>query len=302
MLHVTIRQLKIFEAVARQLSITRAAEELHLSQPAVSMQMKKLAEAVGQPLMEQEGKRVRLTGAGQELVGTARDVLMSLKRFELGLVARKGLSSGYLRLAAITTATYFVPRLLGEFAKLYPGVKVTLRVFNREQALESLAGGLEDLYVLGQPPEDLPVTAEPFLTNPLVVIAHPDHALAHKRRIPLRHLADEPWLMREPGSGTRKAVERLFAGKGLAIAPRMELGGNEAIKQAVLAKLGIAVLSRHTLALHRSDLFAILDVEGFPILRQWHAVYPARKPLTVVARTFLDFLLAYGREYDTRPA
>jgi DNA-binding transcriptional LysR family regulator len=299
MLHVTIRQLKIFEAVARQLSITRAAEELHLSQPAVSMQMKKLAEVVGQPLMEQDGKRVRLTGAGEELAISAREVIRSLKRFELGLVARKGLAGGFLRLAAITTATYFVPRLLGEFAKLHPGVKVSLRVVNREQALESLAAGLEDLYVLGQPPVNLAVTAQPFMDNPLVVIAAPDHPLALKRNIPLARLIEEPWLMREEGSGTRKAVERLFASQGLALTPRMELGGSEAIKQAVLAGLGISVLSQHSLALHSPDQFAILDAKGFPIRRQWHAVYPAERPLTVVARTFLDFLLTYGKSHDT---
>ncbi len=299
MLHLTIRQLKIFEAVARQLSITRAAEELHLSQPAVSMQMKKLADVVGQPLMEQEGKRVRLTAAGEELAISAREVITSLKRFELGLVARKGLAGGYLRLAAITTATYFVPRLLGEFAKLHPGVKVSLRVVNREQALESLAAGLEDIYVLGQPPVNMPITAQPFMDNPLVVIAAPDHPLARKRNIPLERLIEEPWLMREEGSGTRKAVERLFASQGLALAPRMELGGSEAIKQAVLAGLGISVLSRHSLALHSPDQFAILDAKGFPIRRQWHAVYPAERPLTVVARTFLDFLLAYNKSHDS---
>lgn len=299
MLHLTIRQLKIFEAVARQLSITRAAEELHLSQPAVSMQMKKLADAVGQPLMEQEGKRVRLTAAGEDLATSAREVIRSLKHFELGLVARKGLTSGFLRLAAITTATYFVPRLLGEFAKLHPGVKVSLRVVNREQALESLAAGLEDIYVLGQPPENLAITAQPFMDNPLVVIASPDHPLARKRNIPLERLAEEPWLMREDGSGTRKAVERLFASRGIGLTPRMELGGSEAIKQAVLAGLGISVLSRHSLALHSPGQFAILDAKGFPIMRQWHAVYPAERPLTVVSRTFLDFLLAYGKEHDT---
>ncbi|TCS72415.1 DNA-binding transcriptional LysR family regulator [Sulfuritortus calidifontis] len=299
MLPLTIRQLKIFEAVARQLSITRAAEELHLSQPAVSMQMKKLAEVVGQPLLEQDGKRVRLTGAGEELAISAREVIRSLKRFELGLVARKGLAGGFLRLAAITTATYFVPRLLGEFAKLHPGVKVALRVVNREQALESLAAGLEDLYVLGQPPVNLAVTAQPFMENPLVVIAAPDHPLALKRNIPLTRLIEEPWLMREEGSGTRKAVERLFASQGLALTPRMELGSSEAIKQAVLAGLGISVLSQHSLALHSPDQFAILDAKGFPIRRQWHAVYPAERPLTVVARTFLDFLLTYGKSHDT---
>ena len=298
MLHLTLRQLQVFESAARHLSLSRAAEELHLSQPGVSMQMKKLTEAVGQPLMEQNGKRVQLTDQGQELVAASREILGALKRFELSLVARQGLTKGSLRLVAISTATYFVPRLLGEFAQLHPGVKVSLRVTNREQVLETLAAGLEDLYILGQPPEGLAVTAIPFMDNPLVVLAAPDHPLAHKKHISLARLAEEPWLLREPGSGTRKAVERIFAESGLTLTPRMELGNNEAIKQAVLTGLGISVLSRHTLALHDPAQFAILDVQGFPILRQWYAVYPAGRQRTVVARTFLDFLLSHGTRND----
>lgn len=294
MLHLTLRQLQVFESVARHLSLSRAAEELHLSQPGVSMQIKKLVEAVGQPLFDQNSKRLRLTDQGQDLVSTAREMLGAMRRYEHSLVARRGLTQGRLRLVAITTATYFVPRLLGEFARLHPGIQVSLRVTNREQVLESLAAGMDDLYVLGQPPEGLAVTAIPFLENPLVVLAAPDHALAAQRHIPLARLAEEPWLMREPGSGTRKAVERLFSEQGLALATRMELGSNEAIKQAVLAGLGISVLSRHTLSLHAPDQFAILDVDGFPILRQWYAVYPAARQQTVVARTFLDFLLSNG--------
>ena len=294
MLHLTLRQLQVFESVARHLSLSRAAEELHLSQPGVSMQLKKLAEAVGHPLLEHTGKRVKLTIQGQELVAAAREILGSVKRYELSLVARQGLTGGNLRIVAITTATYFVPRLLGEFSKRHPGVKVSLRVNNREQVLSSLAAGLEDLYVLGQPPEGLAVTAIPFLENPLVVLAAPDHPLAHKKNIPLARLAEEPWLLREPGSGTRKAVERLFADQGMQLTARMELGSNEAIKQAVLAGLGISVVSRHTLTLHAPDQFAILDAIGFPILRQWYAVYPAGRQRSVVARTFLDFLLSDG--------
>jgi LysR family transcriptional regulator, low CO2-responsive transcriptional regulator len=298
MLHLTLRQLQVFESAARHLSLSRAAEELHLSQPGVSMQMKKLSEAVGQPLMEQNGKRVQLTDQGQELVSAAREILGALKRFELSLVARTGLTQGNLRLVAISTATYFVPRLLGAFAQLHPGVKASLRVANREQLLETLAAGLEDLYILGQPPEGLAVTAIPFMDNPLVVLAAPDHPLAHKKHISLARLAEEPWLLREPGSGTRKAVERLFAENNLSFSPRMELGNNEAIKQAVLAGLGVSVLSRHTLALHDPAQFAILDVQGFPIMRQWYAVYPAGRQRTVVARTFLDFLLSHGTLHD----
>ena len=219
MLNLTLRQLQVFESTARHLSLSRAAEELHLSQPGVSMQIKKLSEAVGQPLLVLNGKRVQLTDQGQELVGAARDILGALKRFELSLVARTGLAKGNLRLVAISTATYFVPRLLGEFAQLHPGVKASLRVANREQLLESLSAGLEDLYILGQPPEGLAVTAFPFMDNPLVVLAAPDHPLAHKKHISLARLAEEPWLMREPGSGTRKAVERLFADHGLSLTP-----------------------------------------------------------------------------------
>lgn len=292
MLHLTLRQLQVFECAARHLSLSRAAEELHLSQPGVSMQLKKLAEAVGHPLLEQAGKRLKLTDHGHDLVATAREVLGAVKKFEMSLVARRGLTGGRLRIVAITTATYFIPRLLGEFSKPHPGVKLSLRVTNREQVLESLSSGLDDLYILGQPPEGLAVTAIPFLENPLVVLAAPDHPLASKRHIPLARLAEEPWLLREPGSGTRKAVERLFATSGITLTPRMELGGNEAIKQAVLAGLGISVLSRHALSLHRPDQFAILDVKGFPIQRQWYVVYPAGRQTSVVARAFLDFLLA----------
>ncbi len=296
MLHLTLRQLQVFESAARHLSLSRAAEELHLSQPGVSMQLKKLAEVVGHPLLEQTGKRVKLTDQGQELVATAREILGAVKSYELSIVARQGLTGGNLRIVAITTASYFIPRLLGEFSKRHPGVKVSLRVTNREQVLTSLTAGLDDLYILGQPPEGLAVTAIPFLENPLVVLAAPDHVLARTKHIPLARLAQEPWLLREPGSGTRKAVERLFADHGLRLAPRMELGSNEAIKQAVLAGLGISVVSRHTLTLHASGQFAILDAVGFPIPRQWYAVYPAGRMRSVVARTFLDFLLSDGNK------
>jgi DNA-binding transcriptional LysR family regulator len=298
MLHLTLRQLQVFESTARHLSLSRAAEELHLSQPGVSMQLKKLGEAVGHPLLEQNSKRVKLTDQGQELVATAREILGAVKRYELSLVARQGLTQGTLRLVVISTASYFIPRLLGVFAQMHPGVKISLRVTNRELVLESLTAGLDDLYVLGQPPEGLAVTAIPFMDNPLVVLAAPDHPLAKARHIPLSRLADEPWLLREPGSGTRKAAERLFAENGLTLKPRMELGNNEAIKQAVLTGLGISVLSHHTLALHDPAQFAVLDVQGFPIIRQWYAVYPAGRQRSVVARTFLDFLLSHGSRHD----
>jgi DNA-binding transcriptional LysR family regulator len=301
MLHLTLRQLQVFESTARHLSLSRAAEELHLSQPGVSMQLKKLAEAVGHPLIEQSSKRVRLTDQGQELVTTAREILGAVKRYELSLIARQGLTQGTLRLVAISTASYFIPRLLSKFAQVHPGVKISLCVTNRELVLHSLTSGLEDLFILGQPPEGLAVTAIPFMENPLIVLAAPDHPLAKVRNIPLARLAEEAWLMRESGSGTRKAAERLFAENGLILKARMELGNNESIKQAVLTGLGISVLSRHTLALHDPAQFAVLDVQGFPIIRQWYAVYPAGRQRSVVARTFLDFLLSHGTRHNVDP-
>jgi DNA-binding transcriptional LysR family regulator len=292
--HTTFRQLEIFESIARLGSFTRASEELHLSQPTVSMQIKKLTESLGAPLFEQVGKKIHLTPDGQQLAQASREIFSILDRFTMSVAERKGLKRGHLSLMAITTASYFAPRLLGEFSKLYPGIDVSLRVTNKEQVLASMADGLDDLYFVGQPPEDIDVVATPIMDNPIVVLAAPDHPLAHRKRIPLDRIAAEPWLMREKGSGTRNAIERIFSGHGLNIHPRLELGSNEAIKQAILAGLGISALSRHALTLNAPDQFAVLDVEGFPILRHWYAVYPAGRQLSVVARAFLDYLLGRG--------
>lgn len=292
--HTTFRQLEIFEAIARLGSFTRASEELFLTQPTVSMQMKKLTESVGVALIEQAGKKTRLTADGQQLAQATREIFGILDRFTMSVAERQGLKQGKLSLMAITTASYFAPRLLGEFVKLYPGIDVSLRVTNKEQVLASIADGLDDLYFLGQPPEDIDVVATPIMDNPIVVLAAPDHPLAQQKSIPLERLALEPWLMRERGSGTRIAIERRFAEYGITLYPRLELGSSEAIKQAILAGLGISALSRHALSLNAPGQFAVLDVEGFPILRHWYAVYPAGRQLSVVARAFLDYLLGRG--------
>lgn len=289
--HTTFRQLEIFEAIARLGSFTRASEELHLTQPTISMQMKKLTDIVGTPLLEVVGKKVQLTDAGRELAQASREVFGTLDRFTMSVAERQGMKKGRLKLMAITTASYFAPRLLGEFAKRHPGIEVSLKVTNREQVLSSMADNLDDLYLLGTPPEEIDVVAQPFMDNPLVVLAAPDHPLAGKKKIPLKRLAQEPWLMRESGSGTRKAIERLFAEHDLEIRPRLELGSNEAIKQAILAGLGISALSSHALALNQADQFAVLDAQGFPIQRHWYAVYPAGRKPSPVARAFIDFLL-----------
>ncbi len=291
MRHTTFRQLEIFEAIARHGSFTRAADTLYLTQPTVSMQMRKLTDAVGAPLVEQIGKKIVLTDAGHDLALTAREIFRILDRFEMTVAERQGLARGRLRLVAITTASYFAPRLLGEFSRRYPGIEVSLRVSNREQVLASIAENLDDLYLLGQPPEEIDVVATAFMDNPLVVIAAPDHPLAGTRAISLARLAAEPWLAREEGSGTRKAIERLFAGLGIGIVPRLELGSTEAIKQAVLAGLGISAVSTQALNLHPPGQFAILEAEGFPIVRHWYAVSPSGRTPSPAARAFMDFLL-----------
>lgn len=291
MRHSTLRQLEVFESIARLGSFTRAAEELYLTQPTVSMQIKKLADAVGLPLFEQIGKKMYLTDAGHELQKTCRGIFDHLSHFEMVTADMKGLKTGKLRLAVVTTAKYFAPRLLGMFCQKYPGVEVSLKVSNRERILERLEGNQDDLYILGQPPDEVDVVAEAFLKNPLVVLAPAQHALAQKKKIPLKRIAEEPFLLREPGSGTRIATERVFAEQGLKLKMRMELGSNEAIKQAVIGGLGISVLSSQTLALDASSgQFVILDVQGFPIQRHWYFAYPASKQLSIVARTFVDYL------------
>jgi len=293
--HTTFRQLEIFEAIARLGSFTRAAENLYLTQPTVSMQMKKLTDAVGAPLVEQVGKKVLLTEDGRELAQASREVFAILDRYTMSVAQRRGLEKGTLKLMAITTASYFAPRLLGEFAKLHPGIDVSLRVTNREQVLASMADNLDDLYLLGTPPEEIAVEATPIMDNPIVVLAAPDHPLARKKRIPLARIATEPWIMRESGSGTRNAIERLFLEHGLQLRPRLELGSTEAIKQAILAGLGISALSVHALTLHPPGQFAVLDVASFPIHRHWYAVHPSARQISVVARAFLDFLLGQSR-------
>jgi LysR family transcriptional regulator, low CO2-responsive transcriptional regulator len=294
--HTTFRQMEIFEAIARLGSFTRASEELHLTQPTVSMQMKKLSDIVGIPLIEHVGKKIQLTETGRDLVQTCRDVFAAMDSFTMSVSERQGLKKGLLSLMAVTTASYIAPRLLGEFSHLYPGIDVSLHVTNREHVLANLEERLSDLYILGQPPVDIDVVAMPFMANPLVVLAAPNHPLAGQQNIPLARLAEEPWLLREAGSGTRAAVERLFAEEGLEIRPRMALGSTEAIKQAILAGLGISVMSIHSLTLNAPDQFAVLKAKGFPILRQWYAVYPAGRKMSSVARTFLDFLHSKGKD------
>ncbi|OZB42282.1 MAG: LysR family transcriptional regulator [Thiomonas sp. 15-66-11] len=297
--HATLHQLKIFAAVARHMSFTRAAEELHLTPPALSIQVRQLAEAVGQPLFNQIGKKIYLTPAGEALMTACRDVLDRLERLTQELAALQGLEKGSLKLATLSTAKYFIPRLLGAFCAKHPGIDTALFVGNREGLLERLARNQDDLYILGQPPAHMNVTAEPFADNALVVVARPDHPLVLEKDIAPSRLQDVPFILREPGSGTRLAAEKFFERHGVAIKTRMEFGSNEAVKQVVVAGFGITVLSDSTIRaeLARGEL-AVLDVRGFPLGRKWCVVYPAGKQLTPIASAFMAYLFAGSASRD----
>src|SRR5512143_1403540 len=297
MIHATLQQLRLFEAVARLKSYTRAAEEVHLTQPAVSIQVKRLEENVGMPLFEQVDKQMHLTVAGRELYDACRDVLQRLGDLDAALDNLKGEVAGPISLCVVSSAKYFLPYLLGSFMRRYPKVEPRLQVTNRARLLARLSANEDDLYIMGQVPEELPVDEHPFLENVLVVVAHPDHPLAKQKKITLEQLAKERFVGREAGSGTRKAVEEMFKERGLKVAPYIELSSNEAIKHGVLAGLGIAVLSQPSVRLElAAGELVVLDVEGFPLRRRWYAVHRKGKRLSRAAQTFLEYLQQEGEE------
>lgn len=292
MLHLTLRQLKVFECVARNLSYSRAAAELHLTQPAVSMQIKQLEGNIELPLLEQVGKQIYLTEAGLELYQYSRAISRQLSDMEVALDELKGLERGKLNISVVSTANYFAPHLLAKFCQRYSGVTVSLNVSNREAVLKQLADNLTDLAIIGQPPKNLDIVSESFMENPLVVIAPPDHPLCEISRIPVKRLSQEIFLLRETGSGTRSAMERFFARHKITINRGMETDTTEAIKQAVQAGMGLGIISLHTAELEiATNRLKILDVQGFPIMRYWHIVYRKNKRLSGVAKAFKDFLL-----------
>jgi DNA-binding transcriptional LysR family regulator len=290
--NLTLRQLKIFEAVARHLSFTRASKELHLTQPAVSMQVKQLEEEVGLPLFEQVGKKIFLTEAGEEMQRYAASVMTTLAEASLVFDEMRGLERGRLRIAVASTANYFVPQLLASFCQRYPNVRVSLDVTNRKRLLDALSANDTDLVIMGKPPQHMDLVAESFMDNPLVVIAPPGHPLANERNIPLKRLQGETFLVREKGSGTRSAMERFFTEHGVSLSSTMEMSSSEAIKQGVEAGLGFGLLSLHTLEMELAlKRLVILDVRELPILRKWYIMHRSGKRLSVVAQNFKDFVL-----------
>jgi DNA-binding transcriptional LysR family regulator len=293
--NVTFRQLKVFEAVARHLSFTRAAEELHLTQPAVSMQVKQLEGVVGLPLFEQMGRRIHLTEAGAVIHHYSRRIAETLVEVKQAMEEIKGIEGGRLHITVASTVNYFASRLLSDFCRQYPGVRVILDVTNREGLLSTLEKNETDIALMGKPPDTVDVDAEPFMDNPLVVIAATDHELAGRRRISLGRLREETFLMREQESGTRMAMERFLSEKDIALSSTIEMTSNEAIKQSVQAGLGLGIVSAHTVELEvEVGRLVILNVDSFPIMRRWYLVHRKGKRFSAAASAFKEFVLAYN--------
>ncbi len=293
--HWTLQQLRLFEAVARQRSYTRAAEELHLSQPAVHIQVKRLEENMDQPLIEQAGKKLLLTRAGDEVYTAALDVLTRLNTLSATLVDMKGKVAGPLKVGTVSSAKFFMPHLLGRFLREHPDVQPQLTVTNRARVTERLLSNQDDFVVMGQMPDNVDLVVRPFMENILVMAAHPDHPFVGEKNIQLERFANERFLLREPGSGTRSFTERLFSAKKIKVQTYMELGSGEAIKQAIMADLGISILSLGSLDLElETKRIAILDVEGLPLHKMWHAVHLGGKKLGLTASVFLEFIIKEG--------
>ena len=295
MKNATLRQLKVFETAARHLSFSRAAEELHLTQPAVSTQIKLLQQHAGAPLFEQLGKKVYLTPAGTDLLRYSRAIIELFRQAGEAMAARQGVSGGTLNVAVISAGDYFFPQLLAEFSRDVPGVKLNLGVFNREQLLQQLTDNLTDLAVMVRPPREIDTVHEAFAPHPYVIVAPPDHPLAKRRRIPMSTLLRERWLTRERGSDTWNSMEDGLGANLHKLQIAMEIRSTETIKQAVIAGMGVSFLSAHTIAreLEMGQL-AVLDVAGFPVMLKWYVVHLRQKVLAPVAVAFKDFLLQRG--------
>ena len=295
MKHATLRQLKVFEAVARHLSFSRAAGELHLTQPAVSTQIRTLEGHVGLVLFEQLGKKIYLTPGGAELLYHSRAIIEQFREAEESLTQFRGIAGGKLNVAVISAGDYFFPRLMVEFARRHPGVTLNLTVHNRADLLEQLKQNFTDLAVLVRPPEERDAEHAAFAPHPYVIVAPPDHPLAGKQRIPLASITREPFVVRERGSDTWNSMEDGFGPHLAELNIAMEIRSTETIKQAVIAGMGLAFLSAHTISLElKAGSLVVLDVEGFPVMLNWYVVNRKHKRLPPVAQAFKNFLLADG--------
>lgn len=293
--NATLRQLQIFASAARHQSFSRASTELHLTQPAVSMQVRQLEESAGVSLFERVGRRVSLTSAGHELLEYVQRILTAIQDAEDTFATIKAVDSGKLTIAVVSTAKYFAPKLLAQFQQKHPNVELKLVVNNREAVVAQLAANEIDLAIMGTPPRSVATDAAPFAPHPLVVIAPPDHPLATRKRVPLRELEGETFLVREQGSGTRSAMELHFRKHKVRIRLGMETSSNETIKQAVMAGMGLAFISKHTIGVElAANQLTILKIQTLPVMRQWNLVHRREKRLSPAATAFKAFMLETG--------
>ena len=299
MKNITFRQIRVFTEVARRLSFVRAAEALHLTPPAVTMQVKELEASLGLPLFDRQGRSVSLTTTGEYFLVYARRLLATLKDAEDAMARFKRVETGVLNIGLVSTAKYFVPRLLARFREEHAGVEARLQVAgNREQLVALLHAGEVDLAIMGRPPKELATRAEPFAAHPLVFVGPPGHPLVAAEHVAPEALANYPFIVREQGSGTRKAMEDFLRAQHVAPHITMEMSSNETIKQAVMAGMGLSFLSLHTLGLEmRHGLIDIVDVEGTPIMRTWTLVHLLSKLLSPPAEAFRYFILEQGETY-----
>ncbi|MGZ5194205.1 MAG: LysR family transcriptional regulator [Ramlibacter sp.] len=295
MKNATLRQLKVFESVARNLSFSRAAEELHLTQPAVSTQVKKLEEHAGLPLFEQLGKKIHLTPAGAEMLHASRIIIRQFEEVEETMTQFKGVSGGKLNVTVISAGDYSFPRLLVEFARRHEGVTLNFGVCNREELLEQLTDNLTDLAIMVRPPLDMDTVNKAFAPHPYVVVAAADHPLAGKKRIPVSRIAREPFVVREKGSDTWNSMEDGFGEHLAQLNIAMEIRSTETIKQAVMAGMGVSFLSAHTVSRElQAGSLTVLNVQGFPLMLNWYVVHRKNKRLPPVAQAFKTFLMTEG--------
>ena len=292
---VTIRQLQIFSTAAAHLSFARTSEQLHLTQAAVSLQVKQLEGLVGLALFERRGRKVHLTEAGEHLARYARVVLDALRDADAAISALKGLRGGRIAVGAVSTAKYFAPAMIARFRQRYPDVRVVLSVNNREVIVRELERNEIDLAIMGTPPQRFETVSVPFADHPLVVIAPPSHPLARERAIPLEALAGERFLVREQGSGTRSSMERFFGERGFAPKIDSVMNSNETIKQSVMAGMGVAFISRHTIGLElATGHLCVLDVQGLPLMRRWYVVQRAGRFVSPATAAFVRFVVENG--------
>jgi DNA-binding transcriptional LysR family regulator len=290
-MNITFRQLRLFLALAETGSVSAAAKRMHVTQPTASMQLKEVTQSVGLPLYEVVSKKIYLTEVGKDLAATARAMSQAWDNFEQHVDANKGLSRGKLHVSVVSTAKYFMPRLIGSFCKRYPAIDVALHILNRDGVVQRLRDNLDDLYIMSMPPADMDLGDEVFMPNPIVLIAPTKDPLAQRKAVPLRELAERRFILREKGSGTRMTGDQFF--RKLKFRPdiRLELGSNEAVKESVAGGLGLGLVSRHALhGLEKEHGVKVIDVAGFPLPSAWHIVHPASKKLSPLALAFKQHL------------